>query len=762
MFFKKNKKEIKIKNNDKVNDEEFNETVKNQTSTEDNSTDKKVFAKITPKKIEVKKDNTKPELPKKSSNSSHDEYYQKVDNIILSLRQLFAPFKEIIIKIVPFFKYFIWVIEQFFKLLTIILRFIAFRLPLFLKIARSKITIVFVVLFILLFFSGAFVTRLVNTSKYKHQIETAFYNALGYQVTISEDIRIRTFPTLSFSARNVKFLSVQMDNNLTITPKSLSLGEIGIKFKLLPLLLGRLEVKSIVITKPVVNLVLHSNYDNSLIINHYNNQINDIENALNSIIKINDNNKEQDIEATDNDTSKNSLTKLDNYLSDFGYFKPINEVKNINSNDSSDNNINIFTKLFSSVENFMSANDIYITRGKISVLDYSNNILFLFDNINLLHESNLLTSAKHYKGNLLYYKDLYYYDITLTQNKYDLKVSINDNFETEHNYIQIKGTKEDNQYKGNISSNGPNMQSILSNFFIDSDTFNKVSEDSFLKAKFSLNSEKLQMQDLNIKYFNSEYKGNFVWNFGRYGNTIDINISSDHLDFTDEDKIVNQFNGHKNIDYIMTTLNNWYNKSLVNFKSPIVNLNFVLNNLNFNGYLANQLNMNAFFANNNLYLRNFDLQTASSKLNISGKVLLKSNEAQLVTSLSGDNVNLLIPKDINYTFNGKNTNYSLRGKAVINSNKVIFSNINGILDNYEINNALLNFTDRGNLYELSLDLKLDNIDLISLLDSGEKYLTPKSISLVSDSISVVQNKPYEIKLNLSSNSLIYKDTQFKI
>ncbi|MEJ2041041.1 MAG: AsmA family protein, partial [Desulfosarcinaceae bacterium] len=97
---------------------------------------------------------------------------------------------------------------------------------------------------ILLLIAAIIVIPLViNVNKYKPQIEALASKQIGRSLTIGGEIKPSIFPWIGVSVQDVR-----LDNTKAFAEKEfVSVGEIEVRVKLLPILSGRYEIKRFVI-----------------------------------------------------------------------------------------------------------------------------------------------------------------------------------------------------------------------------------------------------------------------------------------------------------------------------------------------------------------------------------------------------------------------------------------------------------------------------------------------------------------------------------
>lgn len=112
-------------------------------------------------------------------------------------------------------------------------------------------------LFILLAIAGIAIATilvapgLIPAETYKGRIEAAASQALGRQVTISNDISVRIFPTTAFAVNDLAIANEEgFEGDTLVRVKSANIG-----VKLFPLLSQSVEIDRFILTEPAINLM---------------------------------------------------------------------------------------------------------------------------------------------------------------------------------------------------------------------------------------------------------------------------------------------------------------------------------------------------------------------------------------------------------------------------------------------------------------------------------------------------------------------------
>ncbi|MEL7488538.1 MAG: AsmA family protein, partial [Pseudomonadota bacterium] len=96
----------------------------------------------------------------------------------------------------------------------------------------------------------ALAPMLIPASQYKGAIEDAATSALGREVSIGDDLSFTLFPQTAFRVSDLKVANAEGFDGATFV--EMEAAEIGVK--LLPVLSRRVEIKTFVLRKPVLNL----------------------------------------------------------------------------------------------------------------------------------------------------------------------------------------------------------------------------------------------------------------------------------------------------------------------------------------------------------------------------------------------------------------------------------------------------------------------------------------------------------------------------
>lgn len=724
--------------------------------------------------------------PTSDSANKDNSFKSKIDHVFKSIEILFFPFKDIIYKVAPFLKPLVWLISFIYKTIKFIVTFVLIRLYFFKALLKSKFTAVVVVILIILFFAGAVLTRLANSPSYVALIEQQIEQQYGYKVNISGNMVVRVFPTVKLVIKNVNFLHV-INNNTVADFKSFAADEILINFKWTKLLLGTLEAKDIIIGNAFVTIKTKSDialdnntYYNNLVqnINKRLVQSNNVQNTApnNNTQQNTDLNKLSDSTPlpTSSTTPSNTLdvSKLIDNSANSTNLNPSINQNNINT--APDNTLNnmaspkptvsltnkssIIAWLLNHLNVNLNVDSIKVVRAKVSIIDYSNNTLATFNNINLNYTATLLSNSKTFTGNLLYLDTLYYYNLkTDLQGNYIANISTASSFEN-NNVVLIKGTNNaKNGYTGSLQAYGETMIKLIGSNIISNSFSGNYSNNSSLTANYVFNSNKIELSDIKFYYLQNTYSANFKWLVPDSAVHFNIDCTSCTLN-------VNLPNNKQNIatNFIDATSYyavEWQKKLLNFFNSNLLVVNVALNNSKVNNLYVKQANLSSFTQNNTLYVSKLNVNTNADNITMFGKLALQNQQGEFVVNSVGSLNQFSIMPYANIVKQvTDNQDYTVSYKVFVQPNRIIFNNIAGNIGNYNFNNYSLTFLDRAGVYDFIANVNLKQANFNNLYNISTAYLNllQQNPETVFSTNLTTKNNSNNITVNLNIDSFNYK------
>jgi hypothetical protein len=680
-------------------------------------------------------------------------YVEKIDKVLNSLVSLFEPFKNILIKTLPFTKPLFRLLDFIFIYIAKLIRLMAIKWPLLLSIIKSKFTVFLFILLILVFFSGALITRYINTFQYVKQIEKAVYNATGYNASINGKIKFNTIP-LSMDMLNISFNLPSNANQEDIYLSSAQVENITIHFKLIPLLWGELAIDKISLIQPIISYSFKAKDTLSPKLVEYKKKISKINlqnnsiYTIDSIIDVNTINNDEQFLSSENEVANEEI-------------KAKQAPKIINS---------YLEKFINSINNSSyKINKIIITKGRVSLLDSNQSKIVILDNITTTHNRSFL-GAHNFEGNLRYNNNLLFYKLIQNKNDYILRLStLNELNENNQNYLEITLNKdiEKKAFYGELQGNNLSFSNIANIFSLDASNFQKNIVASLVsKIKFEKNI--LELTDIAFNYDSISYKGNIFWDFARES-VVDINLSVDGLTLSSKDNIIR--NNNKSSKFInLTNITSSINKTLfMNTKANLIGLDLKFNNIYIENILFDNIALNVILnPNNDIYIDNLKLTNKLEQLTLKGKINLEDKTGKALLEVFGEHnianvsnfTGLILNENLmNTIFNKPISNYSLKAKLILDNNKILFNNLNGFIGEIELDNSSLSFLDRINSYEANLNLNIQDINLQNLYNTYLIY-SNNSVNFLSQGAINTENN-YLIKVALTSNNLYYSTLKLK-
>lgn len=801
------------------------------------------LAKIPVKQIEVDKDQlivNQPEglLPeelqeqdtkksffffrRKSSKTNLDKnaYEERVNKVISSVASLFAPFKEIIVKTLPFTKGIIKFLDKIGQLIAAIAKFIAMRMPALINFVKSSYFKIIIAVVVILFIGGALISRSVNTQTYIGFLEKSIYKYTGYNATIDGVIKVNFLPSLAISLNKVNLYSTEevplQKNKFNVS--NLNADIIVVKFKFLPLFLGRFVVKDLWLSQANIDIKGSEDYSatSSEDIN-FSNIIKNIEQSI--ATKVNDslvqeikqrekqvpnNSSKEDAlikdvktliqedksQADDKTQEKSFIENLQNGVDaqDFSSQKVPSNNSNYQLNPTvqtlpnlnqrvEDNPKGLVYKIASYfVRNFYfsykATDSIKLSRGQLNVLSSDNKRILVLDNIKADFKTKFNGDVAS-EGSFRFINTNMDYNLITKFNKEGYSYNASVSFGNDDKTVVFNGAKKYNSDVtfGHVTADGEGLPLFINNFLfkLKSTTL----KDANFSATYQLSSNKLKIDNINFKVNKDQYAGNLLWNFSPQKNFLNVDIK---LVSPDVSYILNSYLGSLNntavkgakfLSFVELT-NNWKNNTINNFGVSNIRFKISTTNTTLNNQKVQDLNL-AFITNsyNKFYIEDLNIDTGTSSLKLTGELDLDSKNGLLALQTKGNVTNTgdlwKLPdnsiKFLNLVGEGK-TDYNLSGKIILDNARVVVNDIKGNIGNKIIDNTYALFFQRVDSSDLVITSKLDNIngEYLSTLYKNQlaelKENPDKSINVFGISPNLA------IKLNLYAAKFTYKNLNF--
>lgn len=815
-FSKKNKDSKQVSNNEqdkKIIDAEVQgtkHTVIVDDSVEEQESSKSILGKIDVVKIEANKANiseevaetldadfkeTKGKKPKKKKSKptkEKTEFEEKVDKVIDSAGQLFTPFKELMLKIVPQSKPIIRMLDLFAIMIAKITKLVILRYPTIIKFLKSKLFRIIIVFVIFMFVFGAIFSKIINSNYYVNSLESAIYKSTGYKAKINGYIRVSFVPSFAISLSNVSFFAEENINNHASVFKitQFDAASLKIKFKLFPLFIGNFSIKNIDIIGATLDL---QTADTSSLKNtDYSKLILEVERSIKSnvsadkIIEIEAKNQKSSLVVAEKNksggsVSQDALALLDNLDSlikgetdtnqkeatstvNPTVEKTPEEVKESDKEEviepkpeeqmeeeveelapliapkreGDSLNYSFLSSFLSSAVNNIkfSFNDVdtfSLRRGKINIVNKQGQKLLSIDNITSTVSSSILGKVKS-EGRFRFSDNNINYLSDIDYQKEKINFNIDFSFVSNPtDVVKVKGFK--NKTTGDISADvsvqNQGILTFINKFLIDINP--KKIKDSSFEAKLLLNANLFKVYDIKMLLNEDLYNGSFIWDFSDSNRhvIIDLTAKLNDLSLISEGINANLSKSLVQGSYFLSAVEeiiNWKNAKMNVFKTNNFVVNFKVDNTKVNDIVVDSLNI-GFLINNLNKLYVYDFSAKTKDYN-----------AKLTGRLDLDAKSAIVALDANGQISVSGKTLGFKPKAI-----EFLQNIGKSKDNYNIstklrleNNKML-FTDfTGNLG----DMKLNDTYIIFTQRVGESdiVVSTKIDELNLSDISNIYNK----------------------
>ncbi|XWO14048.1 AsmA family protein [Candidatus Hepatincola sp. Pdp] len=754
-----------------------------------------------------------------NTNADKLTFEQKIDQVLDSIKQLFVPFKTLMVQTLPFTKSFIMVLDKIGWLIGFLTKFVVLRLPLLKRILNSWVLKATVVVLILLFLSGSILSRFLNTKANMLSIENAIFKATGYKAKINGLITVSLVPNFSVSLHNVVFdvaskkqhQEIAVNSNVAVS--LLESDYLTLKFAWLPMFFGHLEVESVNLNKTHIDVKMqaHEVQDNNLL--QYNQLINKIDKQITQVITQGVNNKSATTLRYNNSKANNSTVnqkltpeyfnqvvdthkrsskiKIDNVATDNQTSANVgldsisntsNEELTVNNLD--DNNLEtdnsmlnrLLTPMLEHIKfNFRDIDKLNIQRGSINVLDDANKTLLTFNNVAMNIKSN--TSSLLLDGSYSFMNHNFTYNSQISFADSDVLFVIHSALDSNpQQSIEIKGQKNyaDGSIIGSITSKQGGILLWLQQLVIDFDV-KKIQKEKF-QANFLLNKDSLKITDVDLQLNEVHYSGNILLALANNNKFMNVNLIADIANATDY--FTQYMQGISTIkneqgSTFLAVLNNieqWKNKKVNFFNLDYLRLTLTIRNTKLYESKLNNFNM-AFLMDlphDKIYMDHFSVGTASTNINVLGKVDLNSKNAifslHTLGSLQDSAAILHIPNKMKLLLISvaqDSDAYNLSSRVDFVKNRITFTNIKGQLGKLPITDTYAIVMERADNLDISLNSQLDNIDFSYLTSIYNKQIADLSFEQKSDINVFGLSDKTSLTLNAQIKKLNYKNLKFK-
>ncbi|MDR2008534.1 MAG: hypothetical protein LBQ34_06145 [Alphaproteobacteria bacterium] len=782
---------------------------------EENPAEKQEFAKINPVKVPASEaidgsSNDTP-APQAQPTPQKSDFEIKVDKVIASVALLFAPFKELTLKVLPSSRYIIKVLDSIALGIAYITKLIVLRFPAFVKFLKSIYFKVIVVFIVFMFIFGAIFSKIINSSYYVNSIETAIYSATGFQAKINGQIKVSFIPKLSVSLNNVSFYKQDSQNNnaTQFNINQFDAANLAIDFKFFPLFIGNFSIKNIDIIGATLNLQTADT--SSIADSNYAQIIASVERSIKSSISSDKIQEITEQSATPNKSNSSEvldmLDNLENLITngvdsskpqatpplqeepapeESQPEEPLEPITPLNSQEFNDTpndaliapktgtvaNYGFLSRLLSSIVNnikfsFNDVDSFTLRRSKINIINNQGQKILSVENISAKVSSSFMGKISA-TGGLRFADSNIDYDATL--NYESDKVNFNVAFVLDGRIgdtITVAGYK--NKANGDIIADlTMENQGVL--LFIDKFLFeitNKKIQSHGFTGKLLLNSNFLKIENINTQIGESAYQGSFVWDYASSSKNVIIDIAGEMPNMADfsaglTSTINNSVIKDSTFLAAIEEITNWKNSKMSIFRPNHFILNFRVANTNINNIAVDSLSLGILLDNfNKLYVYNTSLKTKDYNADIMGRVDIESKTALFALESKGS-INAVgqtmgfAPKSIEFLQNiGKNQdNYQLSSKLRLENNKVLLTDFVGNLGNLKLNDTYLIYTQRVEDSDILVSSKIDSFNFEDIADIYNKQISNLTYEKIEDInlFGLPSNLKVKINLDISKSS----------
>ncbi|MCL2567510.1 MAG: AsmA family protein [Alphaproteobacteria bacterium] len=820
LFGKKDKDSKKTENLEILEDKT---TIK--SSAQESSNQKQELAKINPIKIPANeaidgKDNTQTAVAPQnnpqnsaedananqvnSNNKPKSEFEERVDKVIASAAQLFAPFKDLMLKVLPSSRHIIKGLDYIALGIASLTRIVVLRFPILVKFLKSIYFKIIVVFLVFMFIFGVIFSKIINSSYYVNSIETAIYKSTGFQAKINGVIKVSFIPRFSISLNNISFYKKDSANsNATqFRVNQFDAANLQIDFKFLPLFIGNFSIKNIDIIGATLNL---QTADVTALDSSYAQIIANVERAIKSSVS-NDKIKEITAQNTSAVPASNAnevldmLDNLDSLITNGTSAAPKKEAlldtdsaeKSQNTEENQESNAPISSQEFNDAPNEAlitpkedsSVNYGFLSRALSSVV---NNIKFSFNDvdnftlrrskINIINnQGQKIISAENISakittsftgkvsagGGLRFADSNIEYNSTL-QYKED-KVNFTVDFILDGrnaDLITLSGYK--NTENGDISADlSMKNQGIL--LFINKFLFeinSKKIQNSSFEGKLLINSNFLKIDNINMILNDNRYQGSFTWDYASSSRNIIIDILAEMKDMSPFlQGITSTLNNSviKDSTFLASIeeITNWKNSKMSIFRPQHFIVNFKAADTAINNITIDSLNIGFLLDSfDKLYIYNTSVKTKNYNAEVVGRVDLENKTALLALESQGS-ISVVgqtmgfSPASIEFLQNiGKNKDaYSISSKLRLENNKLLLSDFVGFLGDLQLNDTYIIYSQRVEDSDILVSTKIKEFNFEDIADIYARQIANLTYEKIEDINIFGLPNNFKVKINM--------------
>lgn len=721
-------------------------------------------------------DNKESDNNDSSSETSNNE--KKVVYILQSIAQLFQPFKDVILNILPSFKWLINVLDFIGRSIAKVVLFIVKIIPVTVSFLKGKVFRIIIIIVLLLVVLNTIASRIINTTSYKNMLSNAIDQATGYHTVIEGRVSVNLL-FLSINIQNAGFYS-PVNKNSDVSLSLLTVNHLSIKFSFLNLLIGKLKPKNVYVNTAKIRYKIASKQSEDIKFVNMQSKINESTNL--SMIIPNDISTRGKTDVYNN--TENQYNSLVNQKPSVDNYRKYLNLKDAFSNKEEkkstpvfvNTNKNLFFNFLEGVAKKLTftlsdLKNFSFNNATLELIDSNNNTIISIDNLygemySKLFNKHYLTGKGRFFNNDMFFS--FQSSKAKDGNNFNITASYeNDNFKTKDFSLDGNVSKTNN-IKGNLKISGTALKNIISTTLFDADFINN--KNSGFDGSFSYNNSSLNIASKDLLINKITNKASLAYNFSGKGSVeLDLNLGikniNDILSLLNKDSVSKEGNTFAKFSEMLLK---WQIRRSNTLKTNFFAFNIQVDNANLNDVNINNLNINAFFDNNdNFYINNFKITGNGFNLQTLGKVELVNKSGIFLINSSGDFNGLCSYikcednlKQLLYSLSGNLENYNLSSKMFLTSDRVVLNDINGSLGNKDIKAANATFVERNKASELLISSKWDNInfsDLYNVYNFNKNvertyYNSKASITGIPENLS--------INLNIYSNKLNFKGLIF--
>ncbi|MFL1780673.1 putative AsmA-like C-terminal containing protein [Candidatus Hepatincolaceae symbiont of Richtersius coronifer] len=726
------------------------------------------------------------------NSQANAQYEQKIDKILHSIGQLFGPFKDIIIKTMPFTKSPLAGLDKLSRGIGKIIKVIVVRFPTFMQVLRSIYFKILIGIIIILFLSGAIFSRFINSPTYIQTLEKSIYQTSGYRANINGAVKINFIPSLAMALNNVNFYiddsigvlnKNKKDDNFKIS--KFETERLLITFKFLPLLWGKLEVKSAHLNQAVIDVKILGNA-NQPVNKNYQNIIYLVEKSISN---------QENYRAFSDDSSVSlgegraksledytlkvpavlSLqTELNDKAQDLQYENQAAlALMNLTRNES-------FTyKLFSTITknlkfNFQDLKSLKISRGKVNIVNAREQKILIIDNVSSQLQAKFgdkFVSEGNFR--LMDVPAIYKLEVIYNQKTTDFNFALSLNNDLNQGII-AKGQKnnDNSSITGDLAADYRSAALFIDKFLTPLSL--KASDDYSFHSSFLVRDNSLLLNKINLKINDTKYSGKLFWDFSTQNNSLDLDLTIQTPNIDNYFKGINKQPNNvqaKSTSFIsfVNYLDIWKTGRINNFRLKNFRANLNIQDTTLNNKKINRIDISFLVNNYNIvYIDKLMVKTPLSDLIFRGKIDLSAKTATLTANTSGtiaDTGELIgfNSNAVNFlTLIGKKkNNYDLKAKISFDTNRAIVNSSKGYIGERNIDNSYGIFLQRTNNSDLIIT---SHFAAMNLGEISDLYVNQLGINLYerNNEINVFGiPETLLVKLNIKIDNFSHKGLKFK-